>query len=58
MEAMAAGCAALSTLSPGDRVLVAEACTHHPSFDDIGRVKLPRWIVITSYSIHYTKLYE
>jgi len=44
MEAMAAGCAALSALSPGDRVLVAEACTHHPSFDDIGRVKLPRWI--------------
>ncbi len=44
MGALAAGCATLSALSPGDRVLVAEACTHHPSFDDIGRVKLPRWI--------------
>ena len=28
----------------GDRVLVAEACTHHPIGDDIGRVKIPRWL--------------
>ncbi len=31
-------------LKPGDWVLVAEGCTHHPSPDDIGRVKIPRWI--------------
>ncbi len=34
----------IEKLRPGDRVLVAEACTHHPSPDDIGRVKIPRWI--------------
>lgn len=31
-------------LKPGDRVLIAEACTHHPIEDDIGRVKIPRWL--------------
>jgi [FeFe] hydrogenase H-cluster maturation GTPase HydF len=31
-------------LKPGDRVLIAEACTHHPREDDIGRVKIPRWL--------------
>ena len=29
---------------PGDRVLMAETCTHHPIGDDIGRVKIPRWL--------------
>ncbi len=38
------GAAAIDTLSPGDRVLVAEACSHHPIQDDIGRVKMPRWL--------------
>jgi len=28
----------------GDRVLIAEACNHHPTHDDIGTVKLPRWL--------------
>ena len=28
----------------GDRVLVAEACSHHPIGEDIGRVKIPRWL--------------
>ena len=41
---MAEGAAALATLAPGDRVLVAEACSHHALEDDIGRVKIPRWI--------------
>ena len=31
-------------LKGGDRVLVAEACTHHPIGEDIGRVKIPRWL--------------
>ena len=31
-------------LSPGDHVLIAEACSHHPIADDIGRVKIPRWL--------------
>lgn len=34
----------VDSLEPGDRVLIAESCTHHPSEDDIGRVKLPRWL--------------
>ncbi len=38
------GAMAIDGLRPGDRVLVAEACTHHPIGDDIGRVKIPRWL--------------
>lgn len=36
--------AVLKTLRSGDRVLIAEACSHHAIEDDIGRVKLPRWL--------------
>ncbi|NLP36574.1 MAG: [FeFe] hydrogenase H-cluster maturation GTPase HydF [Firmicutes bacterium] len=39
---LAAGAQAIDNLRPGDKVLVAEACTHHRVEDDIGRVKLPR----------------
>ena len=39
------GALALDNLQPGDRVLVAEACSHHPIEDDIGRVKIPRWLM-------------
>jgi [FeFe] hydrogenase H-cluster maturation GTPase HydF len=35
---------AIESLSPGDKILVAESCTHHPIEDDIGRVKIPRWL--------------
>ncbi|MBN1944424.1 MAG: [FeFe] hydrogenase H-cluster maturation GTPase HydF [Bradymonadales bacterium] len=38
------GVLAVEGLKEGDRVLVAEACAHHPIEDDIGRVKIPRWI--------------
>ena len=38
------GAAALDRLRPGDRVLIAEACSHHALEDDIGRVKIPRWL--------------
>jgi [FeFe] hydrogenase H-cluster maturation GTPase HydF len=41
---MARGAAALNNLKDGDKVLIAEGCTHHASSDDIGRVKLPKWI--------------
>ncbi len=38
------GAAAIDRLKPGDRILVGEACTHHPTGEDIGRVKIPRWL--------------
>jgi [FeFe] hydrogenase H-cluster maturation GTPase HydF len=34
----------LSALKSGDKVLILESCTHHVSCDDIGRVKIPRWL--------------
>jgi [FeFe] hydrogenase H-cluster maturation GTPase HydF len=41
---MARGAAALNNLKDGDKILIAEGCTHHATADDIGRVKLPKWI--------------
>ena len=38
------GAAEISKLKPGDKILIAEACSHHPNEDDIGRVKIPRWL--------------
>lgn len=44
LAVMAAGAAAIDRLKPQDRVLIAEACSHHALEDDIGRVKIPRWL--------------
>lgn len=38
------GARAIAGLTEGDKVLVAEACTHAPLEEDIGREKLPRWL--------------
>ena len=38
------GATAIERLGSGSRVLVCEACTHHPIGDDIGTVKIPRWL--------------
>ncbi|HWI53092.1 MAG TPA: [FeFe] hydrogenase H-cluster maturation GTPase HydF [Symbiobacteriaceae bacterium] len=38
------GAQAIDALRPGDRVLIAETCTHHQQADDIGTVKLPKWL--------------
>jgi [FeFe] hydrogenase H-cluster maturation GTPase HydF len=38
------GVLAVPSLRSGDRVLIAESCSHHPLQDDIGRIKLPRWL--------------
>lgn len=38
------GARALDTLEDGDTILISEGCTHHRQCDDIGTVKLPRWI--------------
>ncbi len=38
------GALAVDRLKAGDNVLIAESCSHHPIADDIGRVKIPRWL--------------
>ncbi len=38
------GILAVEKMKPGDRILIAEACSHHAIEDDIGRVKIPRWL--------------
>jgi [FeFe] hydrogenase H-cluster maturation GTPase HydF len=40
----ARGALAIDSLKPGDRIAMAEACSHHPIGEDIGRVKIPRWL--------------
>ncbi|MDR1927343.1 MAG: [FeFe] hydrogenase H-cluster maturation GTPase HydF, partial [Oscillospiraceae bacterium] len=44
LDAALQGVKALETLPAGASVLIAEGCTHHRQCDDIGTVKLPRWI--------------
>ena len=38
------GAKAIGRLKPGSKVLIAEACSHHPIGEDIGTVKIPRWL--------------
>jgi [FeFe] hydrogenase H-cluster maturation GTPase HydF len=38
----------INELKDGDRILILESCTHHVSCDDIGRIKIPRWL--TNYT--------
>ena len=38
------GVRTIDTLKAGNRILLLESCAHHPIGDDIGRVKIPRWI--------------
>lgn len=44
LQALINGARAIRTLKDGDRILIAEACTHHAADDDIGRIKIPNWI--------------
>ncbi|MBO5329373.1 MAG: [FeFe] hydrogenase H-cluster maturation GTPase HydF [Anaerotignum sp.] len=44
LEANVKGARALEHLKDGDKVLISEGCTHHRQCEDIGTVKLPRWI--------------
>lgn len=41
---LVSGLRSITRLKDGDRVLIAEACTHHRQSDDIGSVKIPRWL--------------
>ena len=44
LQAFIDGARAIENLKDGDRVLILESCTHHAIEDDIGRVKIPRWL--------------
>ena len=45
LESTVTGARALEQLKDGDTVLISEGCTHHRQCEDIGTVKLPRWIL-------------
>ncbi|MDY4923512.1 [FeFe] hydrogenase H-cluster maturation GTPase HydF [Frisingicoccus sp.] len=44
LESTVKGAAGLNKLKDGDKVLISEGCTHHRQCEDIGTVKIPRWI--------------
>ena len=44
LDLLLAGASKLSALKNGDRILISESCTHHRQCNDIGTVKLPKWI--------------
>lgn len=44
LQTVVRGAAAIGSLQKGDRVLISEGCTHHRQCEDIGSVKLPRWL--------------
>ena len=44
LDTLVAGAKRIGTLKETDKVLICEACTHHPIGDDIGRGKIPRWL--------------
>lgn len=54
LSELAAGARAIASLEDGDRILIAEACTHHRQEDDIGKVKIPRWLLQkTGKELHF-----
>jgi len=44
LTAFVEGVKAIDLLKSGDKILIAEACSHHDVGDDIGKVKIPRWL--------------
>ena len=44
LQRLAEGAAAVDRLRSGDAVLIAESCSHHALEDDIGRIRIPRWL--------------
>ena len=44
LKTVVQGAAAIEELQDGDKVLISEGCTHHRQCDDIGSVKIPRWL--------------
>ncbi|MCD4814296.1 [FeFe] hydrogenase H-cluster maturation GTPase HydF [bacterium] len=45
LETFVKGTQTIDHLKPGDRILILESCSHHPIGEDIGRVKIPRWLM-------------
>ncbi|MPM78843.1 hypothetical protein SDC9_125858 [bioreactor metagenome] len=45
LEETIKGVRALESLNDSDTILISEGCTHHRQCDDIGRVKIPRWVM-------------
>ncbi len=44
LETVVSGANALESLQDGDTILISEGCTHHRQCEDIGTVKLPKWL--------------
>ena len=44
LKELVRGASAIRKLKDGDKILIAESCTHHRQSDDIGKVKIPRWL--------------
>lgn len=54
LPTLAAGAAAIGQLGENSRILMLEACSHHPQKDDIGRVKIPRLLQkCTGHDLHF-----
>jgi len=45
LPALMTGLKTLKNLKDNDKILIIEACTHHTQPDDLGRVKIPRWLI-------------
>ena len=45
LEEQVAGIKTIENLKDGDKILIAEGCTHHRQCDDIGTIKLPKWLL-------------
>jgi len=54
IDIMVKGAKAIDALKDGDKILMAEACSHHAQADDIGKVKIPRWLSqYTGKELHF-----
>lgn len=54
LKAVVRGAYALEELQDGDTILISEGCTHHRQCEDIGTVKIPKWIIeYTGKDIHF-----
>lgn len=54
LSAYIQGVRAIENLADGDEILIAEACTHHVQPEDIGRTKIPTWLMnYTKKELHY-----